>query len=188
VVGARLVLIKSRALLPQEPAIPIEEEEEEDPADALLRQLRTYRRFKRVAATLGEREEAGLRTYLRVAPPPKLEPRLDLAGITVGALAHAFLEALERNEQKEESVAIIQPRRITIEGQMRKLRARISRVGRLMFDELLSNTVDRVELSITLLAVLESIKRHEVNAHQEHLFGPVTIEAAPPEQLEAGET
>jgi segregation and condensation protein A len=180
VVGARLVLIKSRALLPQEIVIPIEGQEEEDPAEALLRQLRTYRRFKQVAAALAEREAAGLRTYLRVAPPPKLEPRLDLAGLTIQHLAHAFLEALSRSERKEDSVAIVQPRRITIEDQLRKLRARIQNAGHMMFDELLSRRTDVVELSVTLLAVLESIKRREVNARQETPFGPIQLLRAAP--------
>ncbi len=52
VVGARLVLIKSRALLPQDVSLTGEDEEEEDPAEALIRQLRQYRRFKIAAAWL----------------------------------------------------------------------------------------------------------------------------------------
>ncbi|MFO7681675.1 MAG: segregation/condensation protein A, partial [Chloroflexota bacterium] len=72
VIGARLSLIKSRALLPKIPALPGDEEDDEDLAEALIRQLREYKRFKQAAQWLGEREEAGLRTYLRVAPPPKL--------------------------------------------------------------------------------------------------------------------
>jgi segregation and condensation protein A len=59
VVAARLVQIKSRALLPQTPIIIEGETEEEDPAEALLRQLREYKRFKQAAAWLANREEAG---------------------------------------------------------------------------------------------------------------------------------
>ena len=79
VVAARLVQIKSRALLPQAPLYP-GDEEEEDPAEALVRQLKAYKRFKQAAMWLQQREEAGLRTYLRVAPPPKLEGELDMTG------------------------------------------------------------------------------------------------------------
>jgi chromatin segregation and condensation protein Rec8/ScpA/Scc1 (kleisin family) len=35
-----------------------------------------------------------------------------------------------------------------------------------------------VEVSVTLLAVLELIKRHEVNANQKEVFGPIEIIAA----------
>jgi segregation and condensation protein A len=92
VIAARLMVIKSRALLPQTPTLA-DDEEEEDPAEALIRQLKLYKQFKQAANRLKEREETGLRTYLRVAPPPKLEGRLDLTGITINTLAQLFQAA-----------------------------------------------------------------------------------------------
>ncbi|MAT95823.1 MAG: segregation/condensation protein A [Anaerolineaceae bacterium] len=178
VVAARLVQIKSRALLPQTPVI-IEGEEEEDPAEALLRQLREYKRFKQAAAWLQDREEQGLRTYLRVAPPPKLEGRLDMSGITVDALLAAVHEALSRVDDREESVAIVQPRRLTIEGQINRLRQRAQMGAAFGFTDLLSAQTSRVEISITLLAVLELIKRQELLASQTELFGPIELRANP---------
>ena len=99
VVAARLMLIKSRALLPQTPVI-IEGEEEEDPAEALIRQLREYKKYKSAASWLHQREEDGLRTYLRIAPPPKMESRLDMSGVTVEMLITAVTVALARAEKK----------------------------------------------------------------------------------------
>lgn len=179
VVAARLVQIKSRALLPQTPVIIEGEEEEEDPVEALLRQLRAYKRFKQAAAWLHEREEQGLRTYLRVAPPPKLEGRLDMTGITVDSLLTAVHEALSRVDDLEESVAIVQPRRITIEGQINRLRQRASLGAAFGFTDLLSTETSRIEISITLLAVLELIKRREILASQSEMFGPIELRANP---------
>ncbi|MCB8992215.1 MAG: segregation/condensation protein A, partial [Ardenticatenaceae bacterium] len=125
VIGARLALIKSRALLPQTPIQPFGEEEEEDPAEALLRQLREYKRFKAAAQWLKGREEAGLRTHLRVAPPPRLDKRLDLSDVTLDALIRAVKDVLARTETLEESISLVQPRQITIEGQIKKLRHRL---------------------------------------------------------------
>lgn len=71
VIGARLAQIKSRALLPAPPVVLAGDEDEEDPAEALIRQLKMYKQFKEAAANLRKRDEAGLRTYLRVAPPSK---------------------------------------------------------------------------------------------------------------------
>ena len=51
-VAAQLLLIKSRSLLPRPPA---EDEEEEDPKEALLRQLREYKAFKQASEALSER-------------------------------------------------------------------------------------------------------------------------------------
>ncbi len=178
VVAARLVQIKSRALLPQTPVI-IEGEEEEDPAEALLRQLRQYKRFKQAAAWLQDREEQGLRTYLRLAPPPKLEGRLDMSGVTIDALLTAVREALARVDDREESVTIVQPRRITIEGQITRLRQQAKMGTAFGFTDLLSAETSRIEISITLLAVLELIKRREILASQTELFGPIELRANP---------
>ncbi|VAW32930.1 Segregation and condensation protein A, partial [hydrothermal vent metagenome] len=181
VVAARLVQIKSRALLPQTPVI-IEGEEEEDPADALIRQLKTYKKFKQAAAWLQNREALGLRTYLRVAPPPKLEGRLDMSGVTVGTLLTAVRNALARIEDQEKSVAIIQPNRITIEGQINRLRQRAKVGNAFNFTELLSTQTSRLEISVTLLALLELIKRHEILASQTTLFGPIELRPNPDEK------
>ncbi|MCP4425989.1 MAG: segregation/condensation protein A [Chloroflexi bacterium] len=174
VVAARLALIKSRALLPKIPALP-GEEEEEDPAEALVRQLRQYKRFKQAAARLGEREAAGLRTYLRVAPPPKLEGQLDMTGITAETLLTAVQAALARSETKTDSVALVKPRQITIEGQIKQLRRRLGGYGRFTFHELLPQKSGRLEIAVTLLAVLELLKRRELTVTQPELFGPIEI-------------
>jgi segregation and condensation protein A len=179
VIAARLVLIKSRALLPQTPVV-VEGEEEEDPAAALVRQLRQYKQFKQAAKWFKDREEQGLRSYLRVAPPPKLEGRLDLTGVSVDTLLAAVQDALSRIESREDSVKIVQPRRITIEGQITKLRYRVKNGRSLSFRDLLSAQTNRVEVSISLLAVLELIKRREVTAVQPELFGPIELRAFDP--------
>lgn len=176
-VGARLVLIKSRALLPRPPAVIAGEAEEEDPAAALLRQLKQYRRVKEAAAWLGAREAAGLRTYLRVAPPPKLAPAPDLSNVTLAGLLAILQDVLARTETREESVEVVQPRRITIEGQLGHLRQTLKQRRQVEFRELLSEAADRVELSITLLALLELIKRREAEASQETMFGPIVVAA-----------
>lgn len=179
-VGARLVLIKSRALLPKTPALPGMEEEEEDPAEALIRQLRAYRQFKQAAAWLEERQKRGLRTYLRVAPPPRLEGRLDLSGVTTETLLAAVQGVLARSETLEESVNLIQPRRLTIEDQLSRLRGRLRARHPFLFNEMLSARSNQTEVAITLLALLELIKRREARADQAYLFGPIHIEAEEP--------
>jgi segregation and condensation protein A len=175
VIGARLVLIKSRALLPQPPALPGEMAEEEDPAEALVRQLRVYRRFKQAAAWLATREAAGLRTYLRVAPPPRLESRLDTSGLSVDTLLRAMRGLLARAEMKEQSVHIVEPRLLTIEEQTARLRDKVRHNHTLDFRELLSPQPTQMEIGVTLLALLELVKRQEVVAYQPHLFGPIRI-------------
>jgi len=175
VMAARLLLIKSRALLPRTPSLLDLEEEEEDPAEALVRQLREYKQFKMAASWFAAREESGKRSYLRVAPPPRLEGKLDLADVTLGTLIAAMNAALARADERDESVSLARPRRITLEGQMGRLRYRLRNGESALFEELLPANSNRVEVAITLLAVLELIKRREVTARQPILFGPIEI-------------
>jgi segregation and condensation protein A len=175
VVAARLLVIKSRALLPQPEGL-YGDEEEEDPAEALARQLRRYKRFREAAAWLDRRQQAGLRTHVRVAPPPHLEATLDLDGVTILTLTQALHGALERNIHLEDEVAsVVERRTLTIETQIDSLRRHLGLMGRVLFDQLLSDERSKAEVSVTLLAVLELVKRREVQAEQELLFGPIEI-------------
>lgn len=177
-IGARLLLIKSRALLPRPILMPGGDEEEEDPAEALLRQLRAYKRFKAAAKWLDDRRRRGLRTYLRVAPPPRLEGHLDLSGVDTASLFEAMQSVLARMETKEESLVVARPRQITIEDQMGKLREHLGRGRPFIFADSLVDPRDRTEVAVTLLALLELIKRREAQAHQGYLFGPIEVTTA----------
>lgn len=179
-IGARLALIKSRALLPQPPVAFAEDEAEEDPAEALLRQLRAYRRFKQAAQWLQQRAAQGLRTHLRVAPLVAMPARrLDVSGVTVAALCQATLAALARTESLAESVAMAQPRQITIEGQIKRLRLTLQQQRPFLFHEVLSAPTNRVEVAVTLLAILELVKQREISVTQAALFGPIQIVPTP---------
>jgi segregation and condensation protein A len=179
-IGARLLLIKSRALLPRPPVLPGGDEEEEDPTEALLRQLRAYRRFKIAAQWLDARHKQGLRTYLRVAPPPQLEGHLDLSGVTVDTLLVALRGVLARTETREKSLSVARPRTLTIEDQLWRLRARLARGNVFLFNDALANPHDRTEVAVTLLALLELIKQREAAASQNEMFGPIEIIATAP--------
>lgn len=177
VIGARLMVIKSRALLPT-PPIVLEGEEEEDPAETLIRQLKRYRQFKRSADWLQKRESADLRSYLRVVPPPKVESKLDLSGVSAETLHAAMLTVLIRLANRQESVSVARKRTLTIEGQIDKLRRTVRSHRTFPFTALLSESPNSAELSVSLLAVLEMIKRREVEASQALLFGPIEINRA----------
>lgn len=177
-IGARLLLIKSRALLPRPVVLPTGNDEEEDPAEALLRQLRAYKRFKNAARWLDQRQRLGMRTYLRVAPPPRLEGHLDLSGINAHTLLAAMHAILARAETMEESLDVVRPRQITIEDQMGKLREHLGRKNNFLFADMIANPRDRTEVAVTLLALLELIKRREAQAHQTRLFGPIEVTPA----------
>ncbi len=175
--AARLLQIKSRALLPR-PALN-EEEEEEDPAEALARQLRAYRQFRAVAEYLSAREKEHLRAYVRVAPPPALEKRLDKGNITLADLIAAMRRVLEEHEEVPVDATVVTPYTVTIQDKLQELHDLLRRTSRIVLTHLLRRSRHRQEIIVTFLAVLELIKQGEVDVQQNHLFGDIEIIKVP---------
>jgi|YNPBryBLVA2012_1023415.scaffolds.fasta_scaffold00604_6 segregation and condensation protein A len=171
VIGAKLVWVKSQVLLPRPPSDGTTPEE--DVAADLIHQLEEYRRFKRVAQMLAQRDEEGQRAYLRLSLAPLPPPPFDLSGVTLADLLTAAQEALNA---KPPAPAAVLPPTLTVAKQIEYIRQRLKQQRRVQFLELLSNAASRVEVIVTLLAVLELLKRDRVRVWQEKLFGPIVIE------------
>lgn len=172
VVAAKLLQIKSEALLPRP---PVREAGEENVGEKLVQQLKIYRRFKELANWLEEREARGWRTYLRVAKPPRPEARLDLAGLTLADLLEAAASLVDSNQGKQALGTVIAPPRITIREKIALVAQILQQQERTTFRALLGSSADRLEIVVTFLAVLELIKRYRVLAQQETLFGEIYI-------------
>jgi segregation and condensation protein A len=175
VIAARLIQIKSEALLPRP---PIRETGEEDPGEALALQLRLYKRFKQVALWLGERDEQGLRTFLRLAAPPRVEARVDLEGVTLEQLLSAYEDVLNRQELRPGVREVVSRPRVTIRDRIQYITGVIRSRGRATFKTLLRKSRDRVDVVITFLALLELVKRRHVRASQDKLFSDIDLEIA----------
>jgi segregation and condensation protein A len=177
VVAARLLQIKSEALLPRPPE---REAGEEDPGDALARQLRLYKLFKEVAIILHRREEEGLRTFLRLAPPPKL-PRFDWTRLSLAALKQAAEAALAVRPELPQLGTMVSAPKVTIRDQIRRIVQCIRGEGRAVFSRMMVGVQTRIEVVVAFLAMLELVKRRHVIARQTDLFGE--IEIVPTEQF-----
>jgi segregation and condensation protein A len=172
VVAARLLQIKSEALLPRPPT---REPGEEDPGDALARQLIAYKKYKQVAVLLAERESAGLRTYLRQAPPPAAEAKLDPTGLSVAVLQRAMIELLSEVAQGPQLDEVVAPAKIRIRDKIRTLLHALRQDGRTTFRQMLSEAHSRLEIVVSFLAVLELVKRRQVVVQQAELFGDIEV-------------
>ncbi len=175
VIAARLVQIKSEALLPRPPQ---RELGEEDPGEALARQLIIYKRFREIAGILSQREEAGLRTYLRVAPPPKIEGVIDLTGITVDDIAAAAQAIFSDLSRAAALGAVVPPARVTIREKITMITDYLRHQKSISFRALVNHDSSRLEIVVTFLAMLELIKRHLVRVSQEGLFGDISMEVS----------
>ena len=181
VVASRLVWIKSHLLLPQ-PTRPGDDEQEEDPAEALARQLREYKRFKEAALALRSIEEAGYHTYLRAAPPPELERHLEAdssALVELLAAAQAALASVAASLPPESLDGMVVPFTLTIHDQIGLIRKVMAGSQGVSFKSLLLRAHHRVEIIVTLLAVLELIKRRQIEVTQDQPFGDIMITPVP---------
>jgi segregation and condensation protein A len=172
VIAARLLQIKSEALLPRP---PLREPGEEDPGDALARQLMAYKKYKQVAVLLAERERDGLRTYVRLAAPPAMETRPDLSELTLEDLREAMIEAITNMPQKPSFEREVIAPRIRIRDKISAIIQGLRSKGTVSFHRMIEGAKSRLEVVVSLLALLELIKREQVNAEQEALFSDVTI-------------
>ncbi len=181
VIAAKLLLIKSEMLLPRPPRV-LEEEEEEDVGEELARQLIEYKKFKAAAEALKQREEMGFRTYVRLAPPPKLERPVQLGDVSLADLVEAVRRALNVHPPAPSVSEVVSPITITVAEKMAFIEEKLNKLGRVSFSHLLDQAASRLEIIITFLALLELIKLKGVEVQQERPFGEIIIFGKPPEQ------
>lgn len=183
-VAAKLLWIKSKALLPKPPESANPEGEEEDIGDELVRQLRTYRMFKEAAQWLRERDHRAMRSYVSIAPKPRpKEFHVDIGDATPETLRALAQAQLFPSDQPQPEEAIQRPR-ISIVQQVQLIKDRLMRWSRVIFHHLFDAETTRLEAVVTLQAVLELIKQSAVEVNQSSLFGEIVIEALiPPEEI-----
>jgi segregation and condensation protein A len=174
VIGARLLLLKSRALLPRPRPDDPEAEPEDDPSEDLARQLLEYKLFKEAAGKLRDIEVAGLHSYPRIAPPPEMPPTTGLDGVTLDLLQKMVLEALTR-EPPELPVAVIRPHRFTVREKVTLLREMLAADGRVSFRAVVTACASRMEIIVSFMAVLELIKSYVLDAVQDAAFEDIVL-------------
>lgn len=174
VLAARLILIKSRSLLPRaesEQAIQVE-----DSAEALARQLREYRLFKQLAQQLREREQKNVHTVPRRAPAPKpiVTRPAKIAGLTFKALENALKRTFAALPTLPAGV-MVEPLRVSIQNRIARIRELTAATPRVQFTALLQESESRVEIIVTFLAILESLKRKLIYVEQDDMFGEIYL-------------
>jgi segregation and condensation protein A len=175
--ASRLMLLKSAALLPR-PVVAAPPTEEEAPPD-IEAWLAEYRAFKLAAEEFREREQEGLRSYPRLAPPPPPPLAAPLPGnITLDRLLAVVQAALSRRPPDPPGEA---PRLVlTVRQRLAELEAALEREGRVSFSRFIADSRSRIEIVIGFMAVLELIKRGRAAAEQDEPFGDILIASRVP--------
>ena len=117
-----------------------------------------------------------MRTYLRLAQPPKIEGRLDLSDITIADLIEAAREVYAKEAEKQALGTVISAPKVTIREKIELISKRLGVAEHAHFKELLGEKPTRIEVVVTFLALLELVKRYRVAAKQAGLFTEIEIE------------
>jgi segregation and condensation protein A len=180
-VAARLLVLKSRALLPRPEVV-----EPEPDLDDLAQQLRDYQRAKQAAQSFRELEQSGWRTFVRPPVTDLPPPRIVLVPPPVGHLRRALLRTLARVQVEPEVAALRKV--VTIGEMLDRLRHRLTRIRhRERFHEMVGSR-DRDETVVGFIALLALWRRGEVHVEQEGLFADIHVMPAGNASVSGGDT
>lgn len=190
-IAATLVELKSRRLLPGDSDLDLDDElslwEERD---LLLARLLECKTFKDVAVVLERLHDGANRSFPRIAGLDdrfaELAPDL-LEGVSPIDLRDAFIRAATPKPQPTVDLYHVAAIRVSVAEAVAELCDELPRVGRITFRELTSSLVERLEVIVRFLAVLELFKQGIVELDQPSSFGEITVRWAAQGHLGADE-
>lgn len=170
-VGATLIEIKSRNILPKE----VEEADPEDAEQRLLAQIEEYKLLKEASEKLKVKENVD--RYYKEPVPLKVNYKYTLENLNMDLLIEAFQKVLFRVERSAEPIKEreIKMDRFTVADKIREVRVLLNYANSVKFGELFDTDFTRGEVINTFLAVLELLKNQEVKVVQEIQFDDIVI-------------
>jgi segregation and condensation protein A len=182
--GATLVHIKSRMMLPGKKSDGTNGAEE-DPREELVISLMRYKRCRVFANELRERrakyEGARFRTRMTAK-----ELGIDTKKISSDFEKDEFEKAIDeinnRNELRFNDISakikhILRRDKISVKERMKSLWLTITKKGKLFFSELFKGKkVEKIDRIVSFLAILELVRNNDITAEQKGSFEDILIE------------
>ncbi|HEB01576.1 MAG TPA: hypothetical protein ENI16_01095 [Candidatus Portnoybacteria bacterium] len=172
VVAARLILIKSRAILP---VLEITGEEEESIED-LQRRLEEYRKFRQAGLVLGKIFRENRAAYSREAfqgigvtfYPPRNVQVVDLKTAFQKILSQLpIIEKLPQGAIKEV---------VSLKEKINLLQLRLKEKSAQVFQRLIKDEQSKLDIIVSFLAVLELAKQQLIKVRQKGPFEEIILE------------
>ena len=173
-VGATLIEIKARGILPR----PADAEEDEEDIEMRLRsQLEEYKLLKEASEQLKTLENVDRFYKEPVEFKPEYVYKLD--NLSMDALAQAFARIMHRMQAGAVKIVEKQIRmdRFTVKDKIKDIRLRVKRSDEVMFFDLFEPDFTKSEMINTFLALLELLKNQEIKAIQDSKFADIKIVA-----------
>ena len=170
-VASKLILIKSRSILP---TLEISEEEEEEIQD-FKKQIEEYKKFKEASKVIGKIIEKNKISYSRESfigiqtffYPPK--------NINTKDLYNFFKQVLKRLPTVEKLSKETVKEVITLQEKIKDLQKNLEKRAKLNFEATLKNTSSKTDIIVSFLAILELSKQRIIWIEQTEIFGKITL-------------
>lgn len=184
VLAATLIDIKSKMILPRA-TVEGEVLLEEDPRSELVERLLEYKKYKRGAEELKEREDYMSLIYEK--PQEDISEYLnqpdEYLDLDIKKFASAFDQFLRKKKREEEVRAHytkVEREKATIESRMVYIKDRFKNVflkgiRNLNLKELIPNKKDRYDIVVTFVSVLQMIRDKYLDADQRSVYGEITV-------------
>jgi segregation and condensation protein A len=182
VMAATLAHIKSRLLLPREESGGQEEEEDgEDPREALVRRLLEHQKYVQAGTELGQRGVLGRDSFAR-APSPEVLAEADgpegLAEVSVFKLIEAFDKVLKAARVEVSHEVLVD--RLSIGDAIQRISERLTAGSRVPFTAMFEPLPgelrpERHRVVVTFLAILEMVKLRLLRVFQERADGEILL-------------
>lgn len=182
-IAAKLLVIKSKAILPSLEVETVEEEGEENLTEKLLR----YKQFKEAAKYFKNLDSRGLQSFTRTSvfserihffPDPNVTPEVLRSSVSKVAAALKELDNLPKAKVREA---------ISIQEKIATLQLQLAGQIETKMSDLIANAKNKEEVIITFLALLELIKQRMFTVDQDTLFTDFTIKKFTPTAAEPEE-
>lgn len=171
--AATLIHIKSRMLLPPDPAAAAEEQE--DPRTDLVQKLLEHEQFRNAAQMLQSKRMVEEATWSQPGTSEFLEAEDEPAlAVSTFDLIAAFREIVERARKRP---PLELPREeVTVAEMIEHVKqVLLSRPHPVRLDDLMAGYMGRQAWIALILALLEMVRLHAVLLRQKELFAPITI-------------
>jgi len=170
-VASKLLLIKSKALLPY-----LEWGEEEEAAD-LERQLKLYKEYleasKVIHKMIMKKKFSFSREKLLTVKAVGFNPPKTMTTKKILKVFNLILEDLKPIVQLPKDVI---RKTISIQEKISQIRNKILEKANMNFGELLKSAKDKTDVIVSFLALLELIKQQTIDVRQDKLFDDMKIE------------
>ena len=179
-IAATLVELKARRLLPGKENVDLDDDlalwEERD---MLLARLLECKTFKDVARILSRYVDDADRTYGRLAGPEEHFAAMSpdpLEGISIAKLQAGFVRAITPRAELSLDLFHVSPIRFTVAEAVNGLMTSLPSLGGMTFRQMVRDLVERLDIIVHFLAILEMYKQGYVEIDQTDKLGDIHVE------------